>query len=181
MKDGDLIELSRRLKAADHKAFEELFNFFQQPIYRFLLYKIKDPMVAEDLLQEVFVNLWKSRANLNENRSIKNYLYTIADNLVLNYIRHRQVVMRHELTSEARIFTNTDNPQFIIEEAEWNRAVAKAIESLPELTREIFLMSRIEDLSYQEIADRLSITAKAVEGHIVKALRMLRTQLPFKL
>lgn len=181
MKDIDLIGLSRRLKAADYKAFEELFNFFQRPIYQFLLYKIKDPMAAEDLLQEVFVNLWKARENLNENRSIKNYLYTIADNLVLNYIRHRHVVIRHEQKSEARIFTNTDSPQFIMEEAEWNRAVAKAIEALPDLTREIFLMSRIEELSYQEIADRLSLTAKAVEGHIVKALRILRTQLPFKL
>jgi RNA polymerase sigma-70 factor (family 1) len=181
MKDTNFQQLILRIKHADHEAFRTLFDLFQQSIFQFLLYKTKDPAVAEDLLQEVFVNIWRSRDKLDEHRSIKNYLYTTADNLALNSIRHNKVVTRYQQENEPRIFTNTENPQYLMEEAEWNMLLAKAIESLPESTREIFLMSRIEDLTYDEIGERLSLSKKSVEGHIVKALRILREKIPFKL
>ena len=79
------------------------------------------------------------------------------------------------------MFTTIDNPQFILEEKEWYLALAAAIEALPEKTRIVFLMSRMEDLTYEEIADRLSLSIKTVESHMTKALKLLVKALPLKL
>jgi RNA polymerase sigma-70 factor (ECF subfamily) len=181
MLQPDLNDLIKRLKASDHDAFKTVFNNWQGTIFNFLLFKTKDAARAEDLLQEVFLKLWNARSRLNENQSLKNYLYTIADNLVLNEIRHDKVVARHQASAEGTFFTNTENPQFILEEKEWKDKLESAIASLPEKPRIVFLMSRIEDLSYQEIADRLSISIKTVETHMVKALKHLRENLSKKL
>lgn len=181
MNDNDLRNLVTRIKESDHRAFESVFDQYHQPIFQFLLYKTKDAPIAEDLLQEVFLKLWKSRTGLDEDRSIRNYLYTIADNLVLNHIRHLKVVGRHRDETGSKLFTGSDNPHFILEEEEGRRNLEKAIESLPEKSRIIFLMSRMEDLTYQEIAERLSISVKTVEGHMVKALKTLREALSLKL
>src|SRR5688572_21392367 len=119
MTTPDLRELVMRVKQSDETAFKSIFLIFQEAIYRFLLYKTKDADVAEDLLQEVFFKLWKVRDTLQENQSIKNYLYTIADNMVLNHIRHEKVVQRHQQHTTVKIFSNSDNPHFILEEKEW--------------------------------------------------------------
>ena len=181
MLQPDLNDLVKRLKASDRDAFKTVFNTWQGIIFNFLLFKTKDESRAEDLLQEVFLKLWNARSRLNENQSLRNYLYTIADNLVLNEIRHDKVVARHKDNTNPVLFTNTENPQFILEEKEWKARLEDAIAALPEKPRIVFLMSRLEDLSYQEIADRLSISIKTVETHMVKALKHLRETLSKKL
>lgn len=181
MMAADLRAAVLRIKASDPKAFEGVFNLYQGAIFRFLLFKSKDYSVAEDLLQEVFLQLWKTRSTLNESQSLKNYLYTIANNLVLNYIRHSKVVTQYQGQTDSKLFKDVDNPLFILEEKEWNEMLMNAIEALPDTTRIIFLMSRIEDLTYQEIAERLAISIKTVEGHIVKALKQLRDKFSIKI
>jgi RNA polymerase sigma-70 factor (family 1) len=181
MKDIELATLVSRLKESDRHAFERLFNLYHENIYRFLLFKVKDAPLAEDLLQDVFLKMWNARATLDERQSVKNYLYTIADNIVLNHVRHLKVVSKHQEQNEIKIFTHADSPDYILEEKEWNLRLKKAIEDLPEKTRVIFLMSRVEDLTYREISDRLSVSTKTVEGHIVKALKILQEGLSVKL
>ena len=174
MKNLDLSELVKKIKAGDSEAFETIFNLYQENIFHFLLYKLKDSAAAEDQLQEVFFRLWKNRANLNEQQSVKNYLYTIADNLVLNAARHLKVVTNYQEQFRSRLFSTPENPQHILEEKEFKQRLMNAIEALPEKSRIVFLMSRMEDLSYQEISERLSISVKTVEGHMTKALKLLR-------
>jgi RNA polymerase sigma-70 factor (ECF subfamily) len=170
----DLRELVKRLRASDHSAFKIVFDTWQDAIFKFLYYRTNDTQAAEDLLQDVFLKFWNARESLNENQSIKNYLYTIADNLVLNQWRHLKVVARHEREHEMKEVSVTENPQFVLEEQEWRVKLQQAIDALPEKPRVVFLMSRMEDLSYQEIAERLSLSIKTVESHMVKALKLLR-------
>jgi RNA polymerase sigma-70 factor (family 1) len=177
MADPDFRDLVSRLKASDHDAFKIIFDASHQSIFNFLHYKTKDAQLAEDLLQDVFLKFWNARQQLDEKHSIRNYLYTIADNLALNQIRHLKVISKHQQETEVKNFSAADNPQYVLEEKEWRNRVQQAIDMLPEKTRIIFLMSRIEDLSYQSIADRLSISIKTVETHMTKALRLLRESL----
>ncbi|WP_276374495.1 RNA polymerase sigma-70 factor [Chryseolinea sp. H1M3-3] len=181
MNDIALRELAKRIKASDPVAFEMVFNLFHDTIFKFLLFKTKDADTAEDILQEVFFKLWNARFTLNEHQSLKNYLYTIADNQVLNHLRHLKVVQSHLQQKPSRLFSVIDNPQFILEEKEWKLKLMNAIDNLPEKTRIIFLMSRMEDLTYMEIAERLSLSVKTVEGHMVKALKLLRQSVSAKL
>ena len=181
MKETDFRTLAIRIKASDQAAFEIFFNSFQANIFNFLLFKTKDSSIAEDLLQETFLKVWKNRSTLDEARSLKNYLYTIADNLALNHFRHAKVVAAYQAQVQSKMFTSIDNPQFILEEKEWQAALMAAIEALPEKSRIVFLMSRMEDLTYEEIADRLSLSIKTVESHMTKALKLLRIALPLKL
>jgi RNA polymerase sigma-70 factor (ECF subfamily) len=181
MEDRELTALAKSLKASDRDAFETLFNILHQNIFNFILYRIKDQQIAEDLLQDVFYKLWINREKLDEHQSIKNYVYTIADNLILNHIRHLKVVAKHQIESSPPHFIKADSPQFILEEKEWQSKLSSAIEKLPEKTKVVFLMSRMEDLKYQEIADRLSISVKTVETHMVKALKTLRESFFYKL
>jgi RNA polymerase sigma-70 factor (ECF subfamily) len=181
MNDAELRVLASRIKASDPQAFEWVFNLYHETIFRFLLFKTKDYGAAEDLLQDAFLKLWKTRASLNEDHSIKNYLYTIADNLALNHIRHSKVVTRHQAEAAPKLFSEIANPQFLLEEKEWNERLSKALEALPDQTRVIFLMSRMEDLTYEEIGERLSLSKKTVEGNIVKALKQLREIFSFKI
>jgi RNA polymerase sigma-70 factor (family 1) len=177
----EIEKLIIRIKASDHHAFKIIFDLYQQEIFRFLLYQTKDSLIAEDLLQEVFFKLWKARENLDKNQSIKNYLYTIADNLALNHLRHLKVVARHEAQSKSKLFSDTQGPQFILEEKESAEHLKQAIENLPEKSRVVFMMSRFDDLSYHEIADRLSLSVKTVESHMSKALKLLREKISIKI
>jgi len=183
MKESELNELVKRIKLSDQLAFKTLFDFFEEAIFRFLLFKTKDATVAEDLLQEVFLKLWKVRATLDERRSIKNFLYTIADNISLNHIRHLKVVAAYQNHNQpsSKLFSVVENPHYILEEKEWRLKLMNAIEALPEKTRVIFLMSPLEDMTYNEIAERLSLSVKTVEGHMMKALKSLRESVSKKL
>ena len=181
MLEDDLPGLVKKLKASDHDAFKIIFDRWQQSIFHFLYFRTKDEALSEDLLQEVFLKCWNARHNLDESKSIKNYLYTIADDLLLNHVRHKKVMEKHRDESRGREATDHHNPQFILEEKEWHVRLQQAIDDLPEKARVVFLMSRMEDLSYQEIADRLMLNIKTVESHMTRALKILRQKLSKKL
>ena len=181
MQVEDLQQFVVRIKRSDPAAFKIVFDQCHKSIFNFIIFKVRDEQLAEDLLQEVFVRCWNARLRLDENRSIRNYLYTIADNLILNEARHNKVVARQRSEVDLRVSSETDNPQFILEEKEYHVKLQSAIDSLPEKARIVFLMSRLEDLSYQQIADRLSISVKTVESHMVNALRQLREKINRKI
>jgi len=168
-----------KVKRADAVSFKALFDHFQQPIFNFLLYKLNDTATAEDLLQQVFMKLWENRRNLDENQSIKSYIYNIANNLALNHIRHEKVVLRFTKETNQDRFDN-QSPQHELEFEETQQILIRAIDRLPDKVRTVFLMSRHDQLSYKEIAARLNISIKTVESHIVSALKQIRLAFPEK-
>lgn len=168
----------QRIRASDRLAFKEFFELYEEPIYNFIRYKIGDSETVEDILQDTFVNLWESRHQLKDGLSLKSYIYTIANNLCLNFLRHRQVVLKYTAPDEEP-FTS-DSPQSLLETKEYRQAIFNCIAALPDHPRTVFMLSRIDELSYKEITERLSISIKTVESHIGKALKLLRACLqPF--
>lgn len=169
----DFNDWIRRLRDSDETAFRMLFEYFQQPIYRFLYFKTGHVQTAEDLLQETFLKVWAHRRNLRENTSVRSFLFTMANRLALNDMRyHRTKALLHPVTDDEFFHTNT--PDVKLEETEFQSALQEAVENLPERPRLVFVMSRVDELSYKEIAEHLSISVKTVESHMGKALKLLR-------
>ncbi|MEO0896367.1 MAG: RNA polymerase sigma-70 factor [Bacteroidota bacterium] len=160
---------------SESEAFKELFDKYYQAIRNFLYYKSGNVELAEDLTQEAFLILWRKRENIDPDK-VKSYLYTIAHNLFLNEVKHQKVVMK--FNQQPVSTTSVETPQYIMEGEEFRKKLENAISSLPEKNRIVFLMNRIEKLTYREIADRLELSVKAVEKRMHKALVELRELYP---
>ncbi|MEM7371552.1 MAG: RNA polymerase sigma-70 factor [Bacteroidota bacterium] len=152
-------------------AFKSLYDRYYDAIRNFLYYKSGNIYLAEDLTQEAFLILWKKRESIDPDK-VKSYLYTIANNLFLNEVKHQKVVMK--FNQQPVSTTSYETPQFVLEEDEFRQKLETAISSLPEKNRVVFLMNRIDKLTYKEIAARLGLSVKAVEKRMHKALLELR-------
>ncbi len=146
----------------------------------FLYYKTGDIGLAEDIVQEVFIKVWEKRSKV-ELSTLRSFLFTIANNLMINHMNHLKVVSRHE--GEVKMGSNDErrSPQFIMEEKEFEVKLNRCIESMPEGCREVFLMNRIDKLKYGDIAERLDISVKAVEKRMSKAISIVREQIGMKI
>ena len=153
------------------KVFQTIFSTHAESLVNFLYYKSGNYSTAEDLMQDAFAKLWKECKKVPIEKS-KSFLFTIANNLFLNEVKHTKVVLKF---MNKRRSDRTDlTPQFLMEEAEFKTRLESAIQELPEGQREVFLMSRIDKLKYKEIAERLDLSVKAVEKRMHKALAALR-------
>jgi RNA polymerase sigma-70 factor (ECF subfamily) len=138
---------------------------------------LKDKVKTEDVAQEMFAELWQKRDQLHIHTSEAAYLRRMAVSRALNYIRDSR---RHNWDTlddpESPLSGPTVLPEVIssMEEAELRARLERAIGELPEKCRIVFLLSRVEELSYAEIAEQLGISAKTVENQIGKALKLLR-------
>lgn len=155
----------------EERTYQALFESLSQAIRNFIYYKGGDLPQAEDITQEAFLRLWKACVSVHPNKA-KSYLYTIANNLFLDQIKHQKVVLAFQ---QKRPSNNiAESPEYLLEEQEFKQQLEQAIAALPENNRVVFLMNRIEKMTYQEIADRLGLSKKAVEKRMSKALLELR-------
>lgn len=159
------------------EVFKGYFDTYFDCIRSFLYYKSGDVDLAEDLVQEVFMKLWENIHNI-KHETVKSYLYTIASNLFKNHYKRKKVEFKFianfsELDSES--------PEFLMELKEFDKVLQGAISKIPEKSRDVFLMNRIEKLTYNEIAERLKISVKAVEKRMSKAISILRELIDYKI
>jgi len=133
--------------------------------------------LAKEIVHEAFLKLWEKRDELDTSKSVKSYLYTTVYNRSLNYIRDNKkfdkTEGKTELLERSEDWDQTN--QMIAAEIEVK--IAQTLDSLPEKCRQIFVMSRYEELKYREIADKLDISVKTVETQMSKALKALRKNL----
>jgi RNA polymerase sigma-70 factor (ECF subfamily) len=158
--------------------FKQIFDLYYKPIKNFLYYKCGDVDQAEDLTQDVFMKLWDKREEINT-ETVKSYLYTIASNMLLNKIRHDKVVMN--FAEKNRDAFNEQSPHYALEEKEFKKQLEDTIGAMPEKQREVFLMNRIDEMTYKEIAERLELSVKAVEKRMHGALGYLREKVQHKI
>ena len=158
--------------------FKEIFDQYHTPIKNFLYYKCSDVAMAEDLTQDVFMKVWDKREEINQ-ETVKSYLYTIANNMLLNKIRHNKVVMNFAEKNKDQ--KEAQSPQYALEEKEFKERLERTIGDMPEKQREVFLMNRIDELTYKEIAERLDLSVKAVEKRMHGALGYLKERIKHKI
>ena len=154
------------------KLFYQYYPFLCQNIYRI----VKDKAVAEDLAQDTFFKFWNKRNELNIKTSIKAYLRRMAINEGLYYLRKNKKFKKEEVSVLAFVPADNDVEEQILHQ-ELSAEISAAIEELPPRCREVFKLSRFEELSYKEIAARLGISVKTVENQMGKALKVLRVAL----
>lgn len=177
--DDEYQELVQEIRAGDTRAFESVFRHYQPRLFRFLWHLVRSSEVAEDLVQSLFLNIWKNRKQWHVNSSLTTYLYRAAKNAALNYLRSR--------TAHSAVCADLDHlpdnetrPDQDYDQKELRVLVQQAIDSLPPGCRTVFVLSRYENLKYQDIAEVLDISVKTVENQMGRALRLLRQKLtPF--
>lgn len=159
---------------------KEVYDQHFESLRGFLYYKTGDIELAEDLVQEVFIKIWQKRADIKK-ETIKSLLFTIGNNLMINHYKHKQVVMGHQGDVIAQNKTEFKSPQFVLEEKEFEAKLNAVIEALPDGCREVFLMNRIDKLKYDEIAERLELSVKAIEKRMSKAISIIKEHLGVKI
>lgn len=160
------------------KGFEQVFKENYRGLCIYAQNYIQELAVAEDIVHDVFVNMWHKRDSIHEERSVKSYLYRSVHNRCLNYIRDNKkfATNSEDILDSATIQISEDNEQQYAA-AELEGKIMNIISSLPLRCGEVFKLSRFEELKYSEIAERLNISIKTVENQISKALKILRKQL----
>ncbi|MEM1120380.1 MAG: sigma-70 family RNA polymerase sigma factor [Bacteroidota bacterium] len=153
------------------KTFRTIFQEQATALRNFLYYKTGNLPQAEDVLQDAFGKLWENCAKIIPTKA-KSFLFTTANNLLLNQIAHQKVVLKFQSRTAPK--TSRVDPQFLLEEKEFHQKLAAAIGALPEKQRVVFLMNRIDKKKYREIADILDISVKTVEKRMHQALTTLR-------
>lgn len=165
-------ELSKHLKEGDLKAYNILFDTYFSRIFNYALKLSNDDALAKDIVQDTFVKLWTKREQINIELSIGNYLYKICKNEFLGYLRDKK--KERAFLDEIKIETTYQmhlEPEDNV--ARINRLRA-AIEKLSPKCKEAFILSKYENLSYKDIAEKMNISIKTVEVHISKAYSQLR-------
>jgi RNA polymerase sigma-70 factor (ECF subfamily) len=168
-----------KIKNDNVREFESLFDLYYEQLVAFACYYLSDQDAAENIVQDVFVNIWKKRKKINLKSSIKVYLYSATKKNALRYLRdkkNRKKFVQH-LSPDLEV---QHLPHDTAEYHELVSAIEQAIQSLPEKGRLIFCMNRFDHLSYSEIARVLNISVNTVEAHMVRNLRHLRNFLNFK-
>ena len=154
---------------------EALFRQYYSPLCKSLYRILKDVSLAEDIVQEVFLKVWDRRSQLQLDEAIHGYLYRSCYNTALNFLKQQKPGI--DINSGIEIAFSHLDAEKALNYLETEHQILEAIENLPPKTREVFRMSRFEELSYREIAEKLGISIKAVEKHMGIALQRLRENL----
>ena len=170
--------LLNKVKNSDKTAFKNLFFDYHDTLFRFVQYKVQDGDIAEDITQETFLRVWKMRPKLKSNKSFFSLIARISTNLCYDHFRHIEVRQRHE----SLIPVNNDNQPNPPEEKVLSKfledEIQKIVETeLPEKCRQVFILSRVEKLSNNEISESLGISIRTVENQIYRAIKILKKKL----
>ena len=151
--------------------FNQLFDLYSESLRNYLFYQCGDMQQAEDLTQEAFIKLWNNCKKVLFAKA-RGFLFTVAKNAFYNEYEHQKVVLKYAKQKPKEVQHET--PEFQLEEKEFMDRLQKAIADLPPGQREVFLLNRLEKMSYREIAESLGVSQKAVEKRMHKALVKLR-------
>lgn len=163
----------------DIKAFETLFRRFYAPLCRYAYRFTGDPDFSEELVQELFYVLWRDRASIHIERSVKSYLYEAVRNRALHFLAHLRVRALYS-THVKQEGAQTSSPEERLYAIELEKRIDEILHTFPDRRRTIFCMNRFDGKKYTEIAKILSVSIKTVEAEMHKALIALREGLIYE-
>lgn len=178
MKDiNDIDNWVEDLKKGDCQAFCELYAFYKDRVIYYASQLLKSKNLAEDVYQDTFISIWQNRSNIDTDKSFSSYLYTIVRNRIFNIYRDslREQQLKDLIFSNAiDISTETEDK---LEDKDLNLLMEEIIQHLPSRQQQIFRMSRIEMMSYKEIAEKMNLSVVSVQKLMSDSLTSIREAL----
>jgi len=165
------------VRQGDENAFKQLFLAYYDILCNFSWRYTRSQAASEDLVQDVFADIWKKRSNLDSQKSISIYLYQSVKNRAIDHLEHQKVVRKHQQYGDDSDQNVVFIRSTISEEWEFIKAARYAIDQLPFRAQQVYTLHREDGLTYQEIAEVMGISVKTVESQMSRALDILRDRL----
>jgi RNA polymerase sigma-70 factor (family 1) len=156
--------------------FNAIFDKYRSRIYAYVLAISKSEYVAEEITQEIFIKIWVGRENLGEIKNLDGYIFKIAKNLCLNYLR--KIAYNESMSSElVRLATKdaSSSTDTRVNLSEYNKLINEAVNSLSPQRKLVYKLSREQELSYDEIAAQLNLSKNTVKNHHLTAIGVVRS------
>jgi len=166
-------ELLQDMRSGSQSAFEKVYLHYVTSVQNFLTTLLRSEEMGQEITQEVFVTLWEKREQINPDKNVSGYIYTIAKNYAFKYLGRKKEVFQENDTYANNIEGDIAPDELLIYK-EKEILIEIAVSRMPAQRRKIYELSRKEGLSNQEIAEKLNISKNTVENHITKALKDLR-------
>lgn len=171
-------ELVKLLRKGDMAAFDAIYNKYCHKLHEFVFMYLKQEEDAEEIVQEVFIKIWQSRSKIDIYASFESFLFTVAYNATMSLLRKRmsETKSREYLKSLQQI----SSAEQVIDELQFkelNQKVQTLLNQLTPRQKEIYLLSREEGLTHEEIAQKLKISENTVNNHLVATLKFLKSHI----
>ena len=170
-------EYIKGLKNSDREAFAALFRLLREPLIRYVVSIVKEDMIAHDLVQDCFIDLWKAREILDPEKPFNAYIYQMARNRALRHLRDtrlRESKHEHIKQNSSREIPVEQWPDAGMDSDSLGKKLKEWLLGLPERQREALELSRYQGLSHKEIAEIMEISPSTVNTHITLAIKNLR-------
>ena len=172
-------ELFRSLCQGDRHAFDQVYNSYWRRLFLYVVKVIQDKDAAEDIVQEIFVSLWLRKTEILNHSSLSGYLFTAARFKGINFVQDQLKKGKHNESLVEHLTSRQDTLNEAFEVKELNSLIDSELKKLPPKMREVFVLSRRENLSHKEISEQLQISDKTVKKQINNALKHFRVVLNY--
>lgn len=167
--------LMEAIRKSDYISYNKLFERYYGCLCQYVYSLLMDKSDAEDVVQELFLNIWKNRERIEIKENVSGYLYRMAKHLTLNHLRSK--VYFNNLSETQDMLSYEDNR---VESEEFRIALYGCINHLPDRSKEVLLLHRIKGLRQKEISEKLGISVKTIKNQIWTSLQKLKKCLELK-
>ncbi|RBQ07925.1 RNA polymerase sigma factor [Pedobacter miscanthi] len=165
------------LKEGDRQAYIEIYTRYNSLLYQYAYKKLRNREEAKDVVQEVFIQLWKRHQQLSFDTALAGYLYQSVRNRALNIFAHQQIEQKYIDSLNDFLDTETSGTDYLVREKDIAALIEKEINALPPKMRKVFLLSRRQHKTYKEIAAEMNISEDTVNTQMKRALKTMRNRL----
>lgn len=175
-----ILNLQQRIALhSDQSAYKELYLLFYKPLLQFGYSFIRSHEMAEEIVSDVFVNLWKRRENISDIQNLRLYLFVSTKNTALNYLRSQKKPLLQAEQYQVQLQSIYFDPERLMITAEMVNRVQAAIRKLPPRCQLIFKLVKEDGLKYREVAELLNLSVKTVENQMITATRRVGEAIRF--
>lgn len=172
-------ELQMQIAAGDESSFQLLFERHRAKLFNYLLSILKSKEIAEELVIDVFLRLWTGRELLTEIQNMDAFLHKVAYNKAIDFLRiaSRNASLQKLVRREIMASSKERSADYRLQEQEYREIIRRAIHQLSPQRRLVFMLSRVEGLTYDQIAERLNLSRNTVRNTLAETLRSIRSHL----